>query len=731
MKKYRPSMAVNRSIEALDQAIQERARKSDDRSVHSRQSRKSHKSAATTGNFDSGSIKSRRSSKSAATTGHLQGRRKTKYREGDKPAKRESHDPDGVNMRSTNRSESIDPPTEIRVVESAVADWKNVSSKRSSLRDSKSSFSLGKMLKSESVRKKLSSTGNDTDGDPNSKSSRRRSSRDGPKTSNPMRLSVKILRAFTSKSEDTRSMPSGTNSRRTTHYRAEPSSTTPKRSTQIIKTTKAGRGLKPTDPTYADVQSLVPENDLRRIRKSTFQPSVQNEVMPEKVLEHVSRTLQDFNSLSANATLIAPDDQPQSNQQVNSKPETDFPSADTTVITADNQLQSNHKVNFKPTTITRYTEDSAVSQSVRSVTTCDFDSLGKNTTMERVKMKKKKKKHRSKSKEREDYNENKRQECRVVGYPFTELRTGIHGTYSGPVNEIFQPHTLTGEGEFHIQNTVNGSRFQFKGTVWENGSMVSNQLLLFRQTVDVKELNIVSRGGYADLKYSDAKDERAHSAHSSSSSKKKKKHRKKSISGEDSRSSSKKKKRRHKVPPSDHDSGSRSKNNEHEKSGRHENSRSSSEMTTEKQLDPKLVSDPRKNRQSALIPVQNKQDTLHTENNSTSAKELMTSPFEHSLGTVARARSEMIVAANPILAVEATSTLKIHEKAFLQRSNGLWTVAMLADRSMQPINSYRISSKWYKTEEIEKYERVALEESLLFVINLQGGTKIVPVSALS
>ena len=638
-------------------------------------------------------------------------------------------DPDGENTRSFQRSASIDPPTEIRVVESAEADWNDVRSMKSSLRDSKSSFSLGKILKSESFRKKQSSTSKSTGGDANSKS----------KPS--MRLTVKILRAITSKNEDARSMPSEINSRRATHYRAETPSARPKRTTRIIPTAKAGRGLRPTDPAYADVQSIVSENDLRRIRKSTFQPQAQNEAMSEKGLEPASATHEN----TTKATLFTQDDQPQSNQTVDSEDNRWSPSktpqypnlssADTTATTADIiSLHSNHKVNFKPTTITRYAEDSLVSHSAKTVTTCDVDSLGKNITMERKKMKKKKKnkKHRSRSKEQHAHEENKRHKCRVEGYPYTELKTGIHGTYSGPVNEIFQPD---GEGEFSIQNIVDGSRFQFKGTVWENGSMVSNQLLLFHKMMEFQETNNISRDRSTEFNDSNVNGERTNAkmhiisdyndTDTRSSSKKKKKHRKKSKSDADSKSGSKKKKKRSKVQVNDLDSVSNSKSNEQNDSEDHAHSKSSSKMTVEEKLDPKLISNTGKNRQSALLPMKNNQDTQHIEINSTLSEN---TPFEYSLGVVARSRSEMLVAATPTLALQATSSIKIHEKAFLQRSNGLWTVAILADRSFQPFNSYRISSKWYKLEEID--DSAVLEECLLFVINSQGGTKIVPVSAL-
>jgi hypothetical protein len=275
-------------------------------------------------------------------------------------------------------------------------------------------------------------------------------------------------------------------------------------------------------------------------------------------------------------------------------------------------------VDFKPTTIARYTAHTAVSQSVQSVTTSEFDSLGTNPSNTRKKPKKK----RSKSKDGKK--KENRHECRVTGFPFTELKTGIHGKYFGPVDDAFRPH---GTGEFHIVNDVDGSKFHFGGTIWENGFMVSSQLMMFRRTME--------------------------------------------------------------------GDGMKSKKKKKSKQMRQSASTSSS---TELGVD------------NSVLTSQ------------------VTNSHEYSLGEIARSRTDMIIAPDSVSATEATSTLHVHDKAFLQRSNGLWTVAMLADRSMQPKNSYRVSSKWYSQEEIGDYKSEVLEESLLFVINVEGGTKIVPVS---
>jgi hypothetical protein len=380
------------------------------------------------------------------------------------------------------------------------------------------------------------------------------------------------------------------------------------------------------DSTHADVRSVVSDGALMRSQKDRVQPVSQN--MSQVNAAQLGQTPQRSNSRSDIASVLSED-----------------------------QVQRISKVNFKPTTIARYIEDSTVSQCVRSVTTCEVDTLGTSTSMSHKKMKKsKKKKHKHRSKSRGK--DNNGQECRVMGFPFTDLNTGIRGVYSGPVNDSFQPH---GEGEFHIHNSSDGSRFQFKGTKWENGFMISQQLLMFRKTIEAGDLNV-------DLtdRDTDITEEKLVKT-------------KISTGIDNAGSSTNSKKKRH------------SKND---------------------------------NRQSALISTGLSSDAISDEGKSDRTRNATT---EYSLGEIARSRNDMLIAADSIHALKAASTIQIHDKAFLQRSNGLWTVAMLADRSMQPKNSYRVSSKWYSEDQIKDYNSDVLEESLLFVINLEGGTKIVPV----
>lgn len=100
---------------------------------------------------------------------------------------------------------------------------------------------------------------------------------------------------------------------------------------------------------------------------------------------------------------------------------------------------------------------------------------------------------------------------------------------------------------------------------------------------------------------------------------------------------------------------------------------------------------------------------------------------KYTLGDIARTPRDMIIHKSNNEAIHSASLLKKYEQAFLKRSNGLWTAAILADRSLQPTNisgARGDSSHWYAEWEIDP-ETMELEDSMLFVINGDGATKIV------
>eukprot|EP00956_Cyclotella_meneghiniana_P020178 scaffold35268_cov36-Cyclotella_meneghiniana.AAC.3 len=101
----------------------------------------------------------------------------------------------------------------------------------------------------------------------------------------------------------------------------------------------------------------------------------------------------------------------------------------------------------------------------------------------------------------------------------------------------------------------------------------------------------------------------------------------------------------------------------------------------------------------------------------------------YNLGDIARTPKHMITQESDVEAIHSASLLKVNELAFLKRSNGLWTTAILADRSLQPTKTMqRRSANWYSEWEIASFKEVEdteFEETFLFVINEEGAKKIV------
>mmetsp|Transcript_8968 Transcript_8968/g.19420 ORF Transcript_8968/g.19420 Transcript_8968/m.19420 type:complete len:483 (-) Transcript_8968:401-1849(-) len=97
-------------------------------------------------------------------------------------------------------------------------------------------------------------------------------------------------------------------------------------------------------------------------------------------------------------------------------------------------------------------------------------------------------------------------------------------------------------------------------------------------------------------------------------------------------------------------------------------------------------------------------------------------PQKYGLGDVARTPRHMVIQRSKDKAIHSASLLKKYDQAFIKRSNGLWTCAVLAERALQPTTAS--SSHWYAKHEIDS-EKMDLEESMLFVTNEDGATKIV------
>lgn len=110
--------------------------------------------------------------------------------------------------------------------------------------------------------------------------------------------------------------------------------------------------------------------------------------------------------------------------------------------------------------------------------------------------------------------------------------------------------------------------------------------------------------------------------------------------------------------------------------------------------------------------------------------------LKYSLGDVARTPRDMVVFRSNKESILSAAMIGKFQQCFIRRSNGLWTVAILADRGMQPVHQRNHSSggtstngskydpfHWYAPDELD--DSMNLEPSMLFVINSSGHTKII------
>lgn len=123
-----------------------------------------------------------------------------------------------------------------------------------------------------------------------------------------------------------------------------------------------------------------------------------------------------------------------------------------------------------------------------------------------------------------------------------------------------------------------------------------------------------------------------------------------------------------------------------------------------------------RDQQSVLSGFNTGSTTSRDHHSSESSKPIWT----YHIGQVSRSPNHMIIHRSHFDAIDSVAMIKNLQQAFIKRSNGLWTCAVLVERGMQPVNSRR----WYSDWEIDPDE-MQLEESMLFVINGDGSTKIV------
>jgi len=102
-------------------------------------------------------------------------------------------------------------------------------------------------------------------------------------------------------------------------------------------------------------------------------------------------------------------------------------------------------------------------------------------------------------------------------------------------------------------------------------------------------------------------------------------------------------------------------------------------------------------------------------------------PRSYGIGDACRTPNDMIIHRSDKKAIQSAALLKKWDQAFIKRSNGVWTVAFMIDRALQPKHiskRRRDCARWCTVWEIDP-RSMELEESMLFVINDDGATKII------
>lgn len=103
-------------------------------------------------------------------------------------------------------------------------------------------------------------------------------------------------------------------------------------------------------------------------------------------------------------------------------------------------------------------------------------------------------------------------------------------------------------------------------------------------------------------------------------------------------------------------------------------------------------------------------------------------PFvRYNIGDACRTPKDMIIGSSREEAQESASQLRKWDGAFIKRSCGLWTYAILIERSPQPLNVLKKRLEyfyWATVWEVDPRDEV--EDSMLFAIDDDGSTKIIP-----
>lgn len=97
------------------------------------------------------------------------------------------------------------------------------------------------------------------------------------------------------------------------------------------------------------------------------------------------------------------------------------------------------------------------------------------------------------------------------------------------------------------------------------------------------------------------------------------------------------------------------------------------------------------------------------------------------IGDACRTPKDMIICSSKHEAKASASLLKKWDGAFIKRSSGVWTYAVLIERAPQPLNVLKKRLEyfyWATVWEVDPRDEV--EDSMLFAIDDDGSTKIIP-----
>ncbi len=103
---------------------------------------------------------------------------------------------------------------------------------------------------------------------------------------------------------------------------------------------------------------------------------------------------------------------------------------------------------------------------------------------------------------------------------------------------------------------------------------------------------------------------------------------------------------------------------------------------------------------------------------------------KYSIGDPCRTPQDMIICRSKEAALESADLLKKWDGAFVKRSCGVWTYAVLIERALQPMDVMKRRLEylyWKSVWEVDP--RCEMEDSMLFAIDGDGGTKIIPKHA--